>query len=730
MKRRLLSMFCVLALCLTLLPTVAFAAEGSKTIMLGASALQENVNTETAATVYFGLNQDSNPAAWRVIGYDGTGAGGQSGAVTLLAASTMGTTRFDTDGTSNVYADSDLKKAIDALAEKLTTVENAAATGQTLTSGNYNGADTDCVAGTQVDNAVFWPLATAEANRVDSSIRGLSTKNWLMYHWWLRSPGTDSRNTAYVNGYGTVYSDGQCVTVTSYGVRPAFYFNLNSVLFASAAVGGKSASGMGSGLTAVGDYGGNEWKLTLLDSSRNFSISDAKTEESKVEFFYSGAQIETNEYISVVMESNGTITHYGRILQLDGTTNGENGTASLTLPEGVTFGDTTKLYIFNEQYNGGENDNTKLTDYASKMIEVNTTALTLTAGSADRTSETAATVKFTSDEVGEYYYAVVESSKTEPTIDTTETGTSCDATEQTISLTNLPGTGAMDIYIVVKDAVGNVSNTLKIGIPEYSAPSYGISVFPETLDFDSKTAGYTEAPAAQTVTIVNTGNQPVTVTLPISTNYTITPGECFANDTATLALNGTATFTAQPNTGLAVSSYLETLAVSGSNNISASVGLSFEVLATYTLTANFEPERYTVTLSDAGADAAGGGIYETGQTITVTARTRTGYTFKNWTAEGVTLSSPTSATVTFPMPENDVILTASWTANQPTNPGGGSSSSSDDDDDDYTPPSSTEHNPDSSTTTTTTRNDGAKVETTKWPDGSKEVVETKPLTAL
>ena len=39
--------------------------------------------------------------------------------------------------------------------------------------------------------------------------------------------------------------------------------NLNSVLFTSAAVGGKPDGG----LTEVPEYSGNEWKLTLLDLS-------------------------------------------------------------------------------------------------------------------------------------------------------------------------------------------------------------------------------------------------------------------------------------------------------------------------------------------------------------------------------------------------------------------------------------------------------------------------------
>ena len=288
--------------------------------------------------------------------------------------------------------------------------------------------------------------------------------------WWLRSPyAVNASEAGIVGSLGNVYNF-LVNNSGSFTTRPAFHLDLNSVLFTSAAEGGKISTGADA-IFEIGDYTGNEWKLTVLDSSRNFSISNATINGSSgtIGFSYSDAQTGTNEYISVVIVDNGAITHYGRILQLDGTENSASGTASLTLPAGVTLDNDTKLYVFNEQYNGGENDNTKLTDYGSKLIDVqsavDTTAPTLTAGTATRDSETNATVKFTSDEAGTYYYVIVESGAAEPSIDTTGTGTACDTTEQTISLNNLSGVGAKDIYIVAKDAAGNVSQPLKIEIP-------------------------------------------------------------------------------------------------------------------------------------------------------------------------------------------------------------------------------------------------------------------------
>ena len=163
MKKRVLSILLVCCMVLTMLPTAAFAADTGKAIQLGTDALSKNVNTATAPTVYFGQDHENNPAAWRVIGYNGNGVASAQGDMTLLAAGNMGIIQFADYEASNEYAQSKLKTAIDALAKKLTTEENAGVKKRTLTSGRYNGENTDCVAGEQVYNAVFWPLSTAEA---------------------------------------------------------------------------------------------------------------------------------------------------------------------------------------------------------------------------------------------------------------------------------------------------------------------------------------------------------------------------------------------------------------------------------------------------------------------------------------------------------------------------------------------------------------------------------------
>ena len=333
-----------------------------KTIQNGTDALNKTVNTASAPTVYFGQNQENKPAAWRVIGYDGNGVTSAQGDMTLLAAGSMGEAVFDNDCSSNEYAPSDLKTAIDALAGKLTTKENAAVKKRTLTSGSHNGENTDCVAGGQVDNAVFWPLSSKEANAVKEDLRVVDPEHptWATSHWWLRSPGSHAYYVAVVDPDGSVHYSGYTIRIyRTRGVRPAFNLNLNSVLFTSAAAGGKPDGG----LTAVSAYSGNEWKLTLLDSSRNFAVTEKTADaapDDTVTLHYTGATAGTNEYISAIIADSSGARYYGRVAQ----PTAESGTVEIKIPSDLAPGRYT-LKVFSEQCNGDYN-----TDYASKFTDI------------------------------------------------------------------------------------------------------------------------------------------------------------------------------------------------------------------------------------------------------------------------------------------------------------------------------------------------------------------------
>lgn len=110
--------------------------------------------------------------------------------------------------------------------------------------------------------------------------------------------------------------------------------------------------------------------------------------------------------------------------------------------------------------------------YTIKIVHEGADKPVLSNGSANRTSDTDATVMFTSSAAGRYYYKVVASGAAEP--DNIDTGTSGTAVvgNNKITLTNLTKE-ARDIYIVVKAADGTSSDMLKIEIPAFGAEEDG-----------------------------------------------------------------------------------------------------------------------------------------------------------------------------------------------------------------------------------------------------------------
>ena len=82
--------------------------------------------------------------------------------------------------------------------------------------------------------------------------------------------------------------------------------------------------------------------------------------------------------------------------------------------------------------------------------------------------------------------------------------------------------------------------------------------------------------------------------------------------------------------------------------------------------------RFTVTVRN----GSGSGEYKSGETVTITADRRSGYTFEKWTVDSgnVTLSKETDSTTTFTMPAGNVTVTATYRYNGGSGSGSGSSS--------------------------------------------------------
>ena len=145
----------------------------------------------------------------------------------------------------------------------------------------------------------------------------------------------------------------------------------------------------------------------------------------------------------------------------------------------------------------------------------------------------------------------------------------------------------------------NISATCTVTVTD---KTYTISADPTALNFGSAYTGYTQ-PAAQTVTVKNTGNQPVTLIQPASTNSF----EVGTLSTTNLAVGETATFTVQPKAGLSAGTYSDTIAVSDTNNATSSIIASFAVKSQ----PSYNPPTVSEKTIDAIQDA------EPGETVTV-----------------------------------------------------------------------------------------------------------------
>lgn len=151
----------------------------------------------------------------------------------------------------------------------------------------------------------------------------------------------------------------------------------------------------------------------------------------------------------------------------------------------------------------------------------------------------------------------------------TVTWESSDTAVATVQDGTVTAVGAGEATITVKTTDGNYTATCTVNVTE---PSYSIAADPTSLDFGSVYTGYAQ-PAAKIVTVKNTGNQTVTLNQPASTSSF----EVGTLSKTELAAGETATFTVQPKAGLSVGTYSDTITVSGSENVTVTIPASFTV---------------------------------------------------------------------------------------------------------------------------------------------------------
>lgn len=395
MKKRIISLLLVLCLAVALVPMAVLAADGDgKAIRSGiGDIVGYNSTSRTYNYIYYGTWRDS-PIKWRVL--DTKTNTGETGALFLMTDECLYPLpgdlyacyiQFNPANKPNrhLWKDSTLQ---DWFKNTFYSGENSAftsaeralipATTQASSVYSYKAPNDPSyfppmrfqICALEAEH-VFAPsiqdIMNADYGFIDSTSRiaGPIDSSGRGTRYWLRSFEISEQlpfcvgHDASLNGdYGDNPS----------AVRPAMNLSTagNNILFVSAAEGGKPAGG----LAEIPEYTGNEWKLTLKDSSRSgFSVTTAEvstsTKGGTVEISYNDAKTGANEYISVLLkDSSGNPAYYGRS---NASLTEKDGTAQLTIPAGFAEG-TYTMKVFNEQYNGDCK-----TDLASGFADVTLT---------------------------------------------------------------------------------------------------------------------------------------------------------------------------------------------------------------------------------------------------------------------------------------------------------------------------------------------------------------------
>ena len=362
----------LLAGMLTAALPVSAHADGSLAIVQGTDPVTRGNK------VWFGVLTDSDdyydefrnqPVVWRVLDPGNTKSlpVTGSGKALLVSDGILSSSQMQFGSSSNVWADSQVKSWCGTLYSDFGAEKYAVSATSVTEDDSYyyrGGYYDEEFVGASLNAEKFFALSAEEACTYFENDDDRVASGWS-HEWWLRSPiANDNDLVGFVDIDGWVSATGYANG--SPGVRPAFNLNLSSVLFSSAAAGGKSGDGA---LSAVSSYSGTEWKLTLKDDGTvtglnghtGFAASAVSRSGDVWTIEYSGAKTYSAaapEYISaVVTDADGAVTQYGRLAQSEG-----RGTVTVDV-SGKLNGGT--LYVFNEQYNGD-----KKTDFASALQKI------------------------------------------------------------------------------------------------------------------------------------------------------------------------------------------------------------------------------------------------------------------------------------------------------------------------------------------------------------------------
>lgn len=363
MLKRTIALICII-LCLSV---PAYAAE-SNVIWSGTNGIYGG------DTVYFGNGE----LEWRVLNAAGTSTGGSG--IFLVTKDLQGSgsqygnvyfneVRSKGNAWNNSSAQSWCTKFFDknfSDAEKSAVTETYKDDKAYRTEKTSNAYAVDFDSMSLKGDKVFFLSAEETVKYFSGEADRAATYNGSANSWWLRSPSSDDFQNA-----GCVGDGGWIMEIkvdhnyngSTLCARPALNISNESVLFCTPADAEKPS---GLGLYTPERTSTDKWKLTIIDSTRNFSASLADGQSDRiasgdtVKIDYSGAKTGSSEYVSAaVTDPFGNLKRAGHIAA-----SSAEGTAEVTIPSDLPDGNYI-LKVFSEQCRGGRES-----DYASQVCEI------------------------------------------------------------------------------------------------------------------------------------------------------------------------------------------------------------------------------------------------------------------------------------------------------------------------------------------------------------------------
>ena len=522
MKKRFLSLLCVLALCMGLLPVTALAA-GEIELYVGGQKITES-----------GCYENQN-GTWTTV--DGTEpANGQFSYDAATATLTLNQAKIVNNQDVTVGGGFTYPGSVIAFSQSADVSLTIVVSQGTSNITGTGGIRVVSKAG-DASLSISGP-GSLEVNvdRNDSGITLIGSKNVN-----LNIDGADVKTLA------------------------AYYYGVDL----HAGDGFKAAAVVNNGKLTAGGSGGigiyYRWTNPSDSGTSSLTVSGnavVDTRDSKILIASQASEVQ----VSAGSDGNGGIvfdgkngTVYGDVTLQEDLEIGNDETltigkdASLTVPDGKTLTNNGTINV----ESGGKLEGTPTGEgsvvYKVTGVTLDQTDLTLFTGQSEQLTATV-----TPDNATNKNVTWSSNDDTIATVDNNGNVTAVAAGTATITVTTEDGSHTATCTVTVKD------------------PVYSMTTDTAVLNFDSKTEGYADAPAAKTVTITNTGNQPLTLAQPASTaNFEV--GTLSATE---LPVNGTVTFTVQPKTGLAAGDYEETITVTatgGQYNVATNVTVKFAV---------------------------------------------------------------------------------------------------------------------------------------------------------